>query len=134
MDNSDKMKFMVFRFPENPEEFGIYMVTEPEYRIDDNNQYEYLGLGPMCRVYTGSGVFTGPDAAQRFNALQVMMTTRATGELYHPTWGTGQACLTELEMKQESRSDYIRYSFTFRGVDEKGSIPRLPGLEAQHTK
>ena len=131
MDNSDKMKFMMFRFPENPEEFRIYMVTEPEYRIDEYDQYEYTGLGPMCRVYTGSGVFTGPDAAQRFNALQVIMTTRSAGELYHPIWGTGMACLTELEMMQESRPDYVRYAFTFRGVDEKGSIPRLPEIDRE---
>ena len=32
-------------------------------------------------------------------------------------------------MSQQSRPDYIEYSFTFRGTDEKGGIPRLPELE-----
>lgn len=125
----DKMKFRMFRFPENPEEYGIYMVTEPLYQINNIGQYDYLGLGPMCRIYTGTGVFRGPKAVEHFNALQVLMATRVPGELSHPIWGTGTACLTELEMKQESRPDYIRYCFTFREMDEKGGIPKLPDRE-----
>ena len=124
----DKMKFRMFRWTENPEEFGIEMVLEPLYQINSIGQYDYLGLGPMCRIYTGKGVFTGPEAVQQFNALQVMMATRTGGELYHPVWGTGNVYLTELEMTQQSRPEYIEYSFTFRGTDEKGGIPRLPGM------
>lgn len=126
----DKMKFRMFRWPENPEQFGIYMVCEPQYQLNSIGQYDYTGMGPMCRVYTGSGVFFGPDAVEWFNALQVLMSTRAPGELYHPVWGTSKAAyLTELQMAQESRPDYIQYSFTFREADEKGSIPRLPQYE-----
>ena len=125
----DKMKFRMFRWDENPEEFGIYMVTEPLYQINNIGQYDYLGLGPMCRVYTGKGVFSGPNAVQQFNGLQVLMATRAEGELVHPVWGKGNVYLTELKMSQQSRPDYIEYSFTFRETDEKGSIPRLPGME-----
>ena len=83
----------------------------------------------MCRVYTGRGVFSGPDAIQQFNGLQVLMATRVGGELRHPIWGTDSAYLTELKMSQQSRPDYIEYSFTFRGTDEKGGIPRLPKPE-----
>ena len=125
----DKMKFRMFRWDENPEEFGIEMVLEPLYQINDIGQYDYLGLGPMCRIYTGKGVFAGPNAVQQFNGLQVLMATRVGGELYHPVWGTGNVYLTELKMTQQSRPDYIEYSFTFRETDENGTIPRLPGLE-----
>ena len=125
----DKMQFRMFRWEQNPEEFGIEMVLEPLYQLNDIGQYDYLGLGPLCRVYTGKGVFSGPDAVQQFNGLQVLMATRVGGELVHPVWGTGNVYLTELKMSQQSRPDYIEYSFTFRETDEKGSIPRLPGLE-----
>ena len=125
----DKMHFRMFRWEQNPEEFGIEMVLEPLYQINDIGQYDYLGLGPLCRVYTGKGVFSGPDAVQQFNGLQVLMATRVGGELVHPVWGTGNVYLTELKMSQQSRPDYIEYSFTFRETDEKGSIPRLPGQE-----
>ena len=126
----DKMKFRMFRWPENPEEFGINMVCEPQYQLNNIGQYDYTGMGPMCRVYTGRGVFFGPDAVEWFNALQVLMATRAPGELYHPIWGTSEAVyLTQLEMAQESRPDYIQYSFTFREADEEGTIPWLPEYE-----
>lgn len=125
-----KMKFRMFRWPENPEQFGIYMVCQPEYQINDIGQYEYLGMGPMCRVYTGSGVFCGADAVEWYNALQVLMATRDRGELYHPVWGTSaNVYMTELKMTQRSRPDYIEYSFTFREASENGSIPRLPEKE-----
>ena len=123
----DKMKFRMFRWTENPEEFGIEMVLEPLYQINGIGQYDYLGLGPMCRIYTGKGVFSGPDAVQQFNGLQVLMATRVGGELSHPVWGTGNVYLTELKMSQQSRPDYIEYSFTFRETDEEGGIPHLPG-------
>ena len=125
----DKMHFRMFRWEQNPEEFGIEMVLEPLDQLNDIGQYDYLGLGPLCRVYTGKGVFSGPDAVQQFNGLQVLMATRVGGELVHPVWGTGNVYLTELKMSQQSRPDYIEYSFTFRETDEKGSIPRLPGQE-----
>ena len=125
----DKMKFRMFRLEQNPEEFGIEMVLEPLYQLNDLGQYDYLGLGPLCRIYTGKGVFSGPDAVQQFNGLQVLMATRTLGELVHPVWGTGNVYLTELKMSQQSRPDYIEYAFTFREADEKGTIPRLPGLE-----
>ena len=125
----DKMRFRMFQWQENPEEFGIYMVLEPQYQLNDIGQYDYTGLGPMCRIYKGRGVFSGSEAIQQFNGLQVLMATRVGGELYHPIWGTGEAYLTELEMTQKSRPDYIEYSFTFRGTDEKGGIPRLPANE-----
>lgn len=125
----DKMKFRMFQWQENPERFGIWAVCAPEYTGNEYGGYDYQGLGPMCRVFSGSGVFCGAEAVQQFNALAVLMATRAEGELYHPVWGTTTAYLTELEMSQESRPDYIAYSFTFRETDEKGGIPRLPENE-----
>ena len=122
------MKFRMFQWQQDPEEFGIYMVCQPEYTLDSVGAYAYQGMGPVCRIYKGKGVFCGPDAAQQFNALQVIMATRVGGELIHPIWGTANAVLTELEMKQESRPDYIVYDFTFRSTDEKGAVPKLPEL------
>lgn len=126
---ADKMKFRIFRWHENPEWFGIRAVCSPEYEPNEYGAYDYLGLGPMCRIFTGGGVFCGEDAVQQFNSLAVLLSNRTMGELYHPVWGTTTAYLTELEMSQQSRPDYIEYSFTFRETDEKGGIPILPEIE-----
>lgn len=131
--NPDKMKFMMFTWMENPEEFRIHAVCIPEYTENDVGGYNYTGLTPMIRVFTGRGVFTGPMAHENFNALAVIMAARRNGELYHPVWGSTTAYLTELTMQQESRYQYIVYTFTFRETDEYGSIPRLPDYEEKYT-
>ena len=123
------MKFMVFTWMKNPEQFQIRSVCEPEYEINSSGKYDYTGIGPLCRIFTGRGVFAGEDANQMYHALQVLQAVRQVGDLYHPIWGTTKAYLTELQMEQESRPQHIVYSFTFREADENGMIPRLPENE-----
>ena len=122
----EAMKYKVFVWPENPETFEISVIRSPQYTISELGDYKYAGLGPLCRVIRGSGVFRGEYAYENFNALQVLMANGVAGELVHPIWGTMSAFLTGLEMKSESRKGYVEYSFTFREADESGSIPALP--------
>lgn len=126
------MKFMVFTWMTNPEQFCIRSICEPEYKETADGTFDYTGIGPLCRIFTGKGVFTGENANQMYNALQVLQAVRQVGDLYHPTWGTTKAYLTELQMEQESRPQHIVYSFTFREADENGMIPRLPENEKLH--
>lgn len=125
----DKMSFGVYDFQTNPDTFAISAVRSPQYAIDDDGNITYDGLGPLCRTITGSGVFTGKYAYEFFNGLAVVMATGTLGELKHPVWGVIKAYLTGLEMKQDSREDYVEYSFTFREADESGMIPQLPESE-----
>lgn len=124
-----KMKFMMFTWDHNPEEFRIEAYCQPEYTVNELGVYEYVGLGPMCRVISGRGVFSGPDANQNFNALAVIMAMRKPGELVMPVWGTIQACLTELKLEHGSRPEHVVYSFVFRETDDIGGIPRLPEID-----
>ena len=127
----NKMKFMMFTWPENPEEFGISAHCVPEYTQNQVGGYDYTGLSPMIRIFKGRGVFYGEDANQNFNALAVIMAAGREGELVHPVWGTTTAYLTDLEMELESRPEHIVYSFTFRETDEHGGIPHLPEIDRE---
>ena len=69
----NKMKFMMFTWPENPEEFGISAHCVPSYTPNDIGGYDYTGITPVIRVFKGRGVFCGADAHERFNALAVIM-------------------------------------------------------------
>lgn len=122
----DRMKFKTFTWPENPEEFRIQAVRAPQYIVTELGDYDYTGLGPLCRVISGSGVFCGEYAVQNYNTLQVLMANGTAGELAHPLWGTISAFLTGLTMDMEGREQYIAYTFTFREANEDGMIPRLP--------
>lgn len=125
----EKMKFKFWNWPENPEEFRIEAVREPMYTIGEDGTISYIGLGPLCRVITGSGVFQGPDAVDNLNSLSVLLASGTVGELVHPLWGTMKAYLTGVNLEQGSRPDYIAYSFSFREADESGMIPPLPEPE-----
>lgn len=125
----DKLKYKFWTWPENPETFLIDAVREPMYSIAEDGTISYLGLGPLCRIISGSGVFQGEDANNNFNALSVLLANGTVGELVHPTWGTIKAYFTGLKMEEDSREEYIVYSFTFREADESGTIPPLPEYE-----
>lgn len=122
----EKLKYRMFTWPENPERFEIQAVREPKYTLNSDGTLTYEGLGPLCRVITGGGVFCGVDAVDDFNALQVILANGQLGELVHPVWGTISAYFTELNLAQESRADYVVYSFVFREANEDGAIPPLP--------
>ena len=121
----NKLKFLYFTWPENPETFEIRAIREPMYEIAADNTITYKGLGPMCREIRGSGVFQGPKAYEHFNALAVIMPTGKAGELVHPVWGTISAYLVELNLLQESRENYVAYTFKFREANESGMIPPM---------
>ena len=125
----EKLKYKVWTWPENPETFQIQAVREPQYTVAEDGTVTYQGLGPLCRVISGSGVFHGPEAVSSFNALAVIMANGTVGELVHPQWGTIKAYFTGLNLEQDSRENYIAYSFSFREADEKGVIPPLPDYE-----
>ena len=127
-----KLKYKIWTWPENPESFQIEAVREPLYTIAQDGTITYQGLGPLCRVISGRGVFQGPEAREHFNALSVIMANGTVGELVHPEWGTIQAYFTGLKMEQDCREMYIPYSFTFREADEKGMIPPLPEYDYQN--
>lgn len=122
----ESMFYKGFRWFENPEVLRIHAIRVPEYTINQLGKYDYTGLGPMCRIISGSGVFCGEYAYEQYHSLEVLMANGVPGDLIHPIWGTISAYLIELEMKSESRDEYVEYSFTFREADEEGVIPPLP--------
>ncbi len=125
----DKLKFRMFTWPENPEEYKITASCVPIFSPGETGGIIFEGLGPMSRVISGRGVFHGEYAVQYFNALAVIMATRTKGDLVHPIWGTSEVYLTDLTMEQESRPEYIVYTFQFRETDEHGAIPWLPEID-----
>lgn len=122
----EKMTFGLFTWQENPEVFMLQAVREPVYTANEDGTLEYTGMGPICRVITGSGVFRGEYAFEDFNSLHVLMATGKPMELFHPLWGKYSVLLSELELKNTSRDHYVEYKFTFREADSDGLVPPLP--------
>lgn len=119
----EKLRFKDWTWPQNPTEYHQQYLREPVYEKNAANQQEFKGLGPLKKVITGSGVFTGPNAGSDFQELAALVTESNTGLLEHPVLGAEAAYFTELELTQVPRADYLAYRFTFQVADGDGVIP-----------
>ncbi len=119
----NKLAFRDFIWPENPEQFTMAYLREPQYENDEHGNPVYLGLGPVKRSLSGKGVFPGPLAYENFQAMETLFLDPNSGNLTLPQGGSMQAYFTELELVQDPRPELITYSFTFREADDSGGIP-----------
>lgn len=120
----NKMSFIDFAWPENPEQYHVTCYREPVYTTTDSGETVFSGMGPVKRTITGSGAFFGTGAYNSFKALAALIDETAPGTLTHPVWGEISAYLTELTLAQEPRADYVAYTFTFREADSTNAIPK----------
>ncbi len=119
----EKLQFKGFTWPVNPEKYQQKYQREPVYLKDEEGNTYYAGMGPLKLTVTGSGAFSGATAYADFLRLAALCDG-VPGGLDHPAWGLNQAFLTELELSQEPRENYVAYRFAFRGADGNGEIPR----------
>ena len=119
----EKMTFKTFVWPQNPHSYKESLTRELVYYKDEDDSYYFAGLGPVKRVITGSGVFVGETAYDDFRRLQALFEKPAAGDLQHPIWGIRVCYLTELELTQEPKTDWVSYRFTFTGADADGIVP-----------
>ena len=120
----DKLTYKDFVWPRNPEKYRQQYLRKPTYGEDEEGNTVFQGLGALKHTITGSGAFTGTDAWASFQQLADLCGDPLAGDLTHPVWGTVSAFLTELQMDQEPRENYVAYSFTFQAADENGDIPQ----------
>lgn len=119
----DKMTFQTFSWPENPEKLQHTYEREPVYTKDGDGNRVFAEMGAGTLVIQGSGVFWGENACSDFGKLIALFEAGSCGILHDPTWGDCNAYLTELELTQEPRSEYVAYRFTFTRANANGEIP-----------
>lgn len=119
----EKMSFKTFVWPQNPHTYKETLKREPVFYKEEDGGFYFEGMGPVKREITGSGVFQGETAYDDFRRLLALFDKPAAGDLQHPIWGIRVCFLTELELTQEPKTDYVSYRFTFTGADEDGIVP-----------
>lgn len=120
----DKLVFGNYTWFQNPEIYRQKFLCEPVYGKDETGTVVFQEIGPRKRTITGSGCFFGEGAYESFQSLAQQCGRQVPEKLVHPVWGTVNAYLTELEMTQEPRKNYVAYQFAFREADENGKIPK----------
>jgi len=119
----DYLSYKTFVWPRNPEVYKEQWIREPQYYMDEGVTL-FDDMGELRRIITGSGVFFGEDAYERFRALTELFEDKEPGNLKHPLWGVRYCYFTGLELTQEPRDNCISYKFEFTGALENGVVPK----------
>lgn len=117
------MKFKSFAWPHNPEKLKVDYRRDPLYSKDSQGLPVYIGMGQRRCIVSGSGVFTGELAMDSFDELNYLFRESTGGTLRLPNGESIQAFFSKLAMELDSREQYVHYTFTFLGTDEKGAVP-----------
>ena len=81
-------------------------------------------MSGLKRVISGSGVFSGEDAYNKYKELQRLSEDMSAGNLEHPIFGIRYCYLTLLEVLQEPKENYVSYRFEFTQALLNGEIPK----------
>ena len=111
--NLAPMTFKGFVWPHNPRVYTITFERKmANYKVPFGRHY-LQSLGQTRRVLRGEGEFVGEGAYDNFKELASIFYEETPGVLVHPVWVAATAWFVGLELRQEPRSDYVRYSFEF---------------------
>lgn len=111
--NLSPMRFKTFVWPHNPTVYTISYERKMALHKIPFGRHHLQSLGQTRRVFRGEGEFVGARAYDKFKELASLFYEETPGTLVHPVWMTTTAWFVGLELKQEPRSDYVRYSFEF---------------------
>lgn len=120
----EKMQYKTFVWPHNPHTYQEICTREAMYEKNALDEIVFLGMGPLKRTVTGSGVFYGDGAYNSFRILAKLVEETSPGMLQHPVWGSRYCYFTGLELTQEPKDNYVSYRFTFRQADADGALPQ----------
>ena len=108
-----RMRFGSFVWPNNPRTYTISCKRQTAVHKVPMGGFVVQDLGRTATVMKGEGEFFGADAYSTFLELLAVFQKGGRGTLVHSVWQTAGAYLTELELTQEPRDDYVAYRFTF---------------------
>ena len=115
------MRYKTFIWPHNPRVYTIDYERQVAVHKVPEGRYFLQDLGMTRRVMKGEGEFVGSDAYEQFKALATVFYDGGPGLLVHPLWQSARAYFVDLQLAQEPRPDYVRYTFTFWEVYENYS-------------
>ena len=111
--NLSPMRFKNFVWPHNPRTYTITFEREMALHKIPFGRHYLQSLGQTRRVLRGEGEFAGTGAYETFQQLATLFYEETPGVLIHPVWMTTTAWFVNLEVLQQPRPDYVRYSFEF---------------------
>lgn len=107
------MRFKDYVWPHNPRIYSIkYRRRVASHRVPFG-LYVLQNMGRDNRIFRGEGEFAGDGAYDEFKKLATVFYGTEPGLLVHPLWQEATCYFASLELMQEPREDYVKYSFEF---------------------
>lgn len=107
------MQFKDFVWPNNPTRFRASYRRRTAVLEHPGAMWQVQELGTQARTFSGEGIFFGENAYETFRRLAMLFYQGGAGVLSHPQWQDALVYLTELELEQEPRENFLRYRFVF---------------------
>lgn len=123
-----RMKFRDFYFPHNPRKIQVLSRRLTAEHQSPGGGSQVQSLGSLCRVVTGEGELTGPQAPALYARLEELLAAGEAGTLSVPMVVPFSAYLTSLELVGEGDGQSLHYRFAFTEARrEKGGTARGTG-------
>lgn len=107
------MRFKDYTWPHNPETCRVELERKMAVQKAPFGGYVLQDMGALHRVMRGEGAFVGENAYEEFRKLVRVFEEDGAGTLVHPVWRTMLAHFVALEVLEEPKPDYVRYTFEF---------------------
>ena len=113
------MRYKNFTWPHNPKTYEVKYQRRLAVNPIPFGGYTAEDMGVSLRIIRGEGEFAGEGAYDSFKRLAALFADGTPGVLVHPVWQSENAYFTALDLLQEPREDYVRYTFEFAVCYEK---------------
>jgi len=107
------MRYKDYVWPHNPRVYAITFKRHVSAHKIPFGTYVLQNLGRSFRALRGDGEFCGAGAYDEFKKLASVFYDDKPGLLIHPIWQNSNAYFVSLDVNQEPREDYVKYSFEF---------------------
>jgi hypothetical protein len=108
------LQYKWYRWPYNPTQYSITFDKDiAVHRYPFSNQADMEDLGENPDKVSGWGEFFGDGAYDEFKKLCNVKKSPGSGALIHPIWSIHNALFKNLQVTQEPRANYVKYTFEF---------------------
>jgi len=100
-----------FTFPNEPESLRVTYLRNVEIETVAASEWTVTDQGRQGRQFDCEGVFLSSSCYLNCKTLAQIFTSGTTVTLSHNAWGDVKVLMTELEIWEECKTNFLRYRF-----------------------
>ena len=105
------MKLGNFTFPNEPESLRVSYLRNVSVETSADGAWNVTDQGKQGRSFDCEGVFYASSCYLSCKGLAQIFDAGATVTLTHPQWGEISVLMTQLEIDEACKTNFLRYKF-----------------------